>query len=498
MNHEPAFRHGVASGDPLTDRVVIWTRVEQECDVAWTVARDEALRHVVASGEERASPDRDLTVKVDVSGLDADTDYFYFFEARDQTSRVGRTRTLPTECDRLRFAMYSCAKYSAGFFNGHARMAERDDVAFVLCLGDYIYEYSNEDKGLGAKIGRAFEPDHECRTLGDYRLRYSQYRRDPDLQALHARHPFINIVDDHEFCNDTWRDGAGKHSDAEDGPWAERKEAAFRAWREWIPIRLPDPSDPTRIYRSFHFGGLVDLFLLDSRTRRDQQTKDREVLEHAERTLLGKEQFEWFAERCARSKATWRIVANAVMMGQVRSDLMPEDVGDPLSELGVLTKREFGPEPDQWDGYPVERRKLLETIKESAEANILFLSGDCHSSWAIDLKLDPHEPEQRSIGGEFCTTSLTSENLDESGGWHPRSHSVNIEREIVAKNPHIHWVETDSHGYVVVDVTAERAQGDWWFVDHVHCASDGQHHGDSWMVRAGEDRVRKAPGPVER
>jgi alkaline phosphatase D len=489
------FRHGVASGDPLADRVMLWTRCEREATVVWTIARDQALRDVVASGEAPARTDDDLTVHVDVAGLEPATYYYYFFEVPDETSPVGRTRTLPAHCDGFRFAMYSCAKFNAGYFNAHARMAEREDIAFVLCLGDYIYEYGNHQKGLGERIGRAFEPDNECKTLTDYRTRYSQYRRDPMLQRLHGLHPFINVVDDHEFCNDTWRDGAGGHDDA-DGPWHERKEAAFRAWRDWTPIRLPDPADPTRIYRTFHLGSLADLILLDSRTRRDEQTKDMEKLEHEKRTLLGDDQFEWFRKECEHSTATWRIIANAVMIGQVKSDFMPEDLGNPLSELGVLTAKEHGPEPDQWDGYPVERRRLLECIKEHTQGPVVFLSGDCHSSWAIDLKLDPDDAAQNSIGAEFCTTSVTSENLDDDAGWNPRTRSIEIEKEIVAANPHIHWVETDSHGYVVVDVLPERVQGDWWFVDAIHVPSPGQHHEESWMVRADEDRIRRAPGPV--
>ncbi len=210
------FQHGIASGDPLTDRVIIWTRCQRPTTVTWTVAADEALRDVVATGDATAATVHDLTVKVDVTGLEPDTTYYYFFQADVETSPVGRTRTLPRSTDHIRFAVYSCAKYNAGYFNAQGRMAERDDIAFVLCLGDYIYEYSNQEKGLGAKIDRAFEPDNECRTLDDYRTRYAQYRRDPDLHKLHQCHPFINIVDDHEFCNDTWRDGAGKHDDEED------------------------------------------------------------------------------------------------------------------------------------------------------------------------------------------------------------------------------------------------------------------------------------------
>jgi alkaline phosphatase D len=194
--------------------------------------------------------------------------------------------------------------------------------------------------------------------------------------------------------------------------------------------------------------------------------------------------------------ATWRIIANAVMIGQVRSHFMPEDLGNPLSELGVLTAREHGPESDQWDGYPVERRRLLECVNRNTQGHLVFLSGDCHSSWAIDLKLDPEDPEQDSIGGEFCTTSVTSENLDDDAGWDPRTRSIEIEKEVFAANPHIHWVETDSHGYVVVEALPERVQGDWWFVDAIHAPHPGQHHEESWMVRAEEDRIRRAPGSV--
>ena len=486
----------MASGDPLTDRVILWTRTERPTELRWTVAADEACQHLVTSGTAVAEEANDLTVKVDAAGLDPGTTYFYFFEAEGHTSPVGRTRTLPADTDHVRFAMCSCAKYSAGHFNAYARMAERDDLAFVLCSGDYIYEYGNDEKGLGGKIGRAFEPDGECRTLEDYRSRYSQYRRDPNLQRLHQRHAFINIVDDHEFCNNTWRDGAGKHDENDDGPWEERKDAAFRAWREWIPIRLPDENDSARIYRTFRISDLVDLILLDTRTRRDRQTKDLDELEHANRTMLGREQFDWFEAESGKSGGTWFVVANAVMMGQVKSDFMPEDLGNPLSELGVLTKREHGPEPDQWDGYPVERRRVLEAIRQHGDRNVLFLSGDCHSSWAMDIKLDPHDPVEQSIGAEFCTTSVTSENLDDEAGWHPRSKSLDIEKEVIDKNPHIHWVETDSHGYVAIDVTRDRVQCDWWFVDEIHCAHGGVHHGAGWVVRAGDGRVLRGAGPV--
>ena len=492
------FRHGVASGDPLADRVIIWTRVSPDdgpVEVTWSVSSDPELTQVVAHGTTEARPDDDLTVKVDVGGLDPGATYYYAFECLGQRSPLGRTKTLPgMDVDHVRFATYSCAKFSAGYFNGYARIAERLDLDFVLCLGDYIYEYGNDEKGLGAKIGRAFEPAHECRTLDDYRTRYSQYRRDPDVQALHKQHPLIAIPDDHEFCNDTWREGAGKHDPAQDGPWEDRKGAALQAYREWLPIRLESDREDI-LWRSFAIGELAHLVLLDTRTQRDKQANPPGSLE-PDRTLLGKEQFDWFTEELKGSRSTWRIVGNGVLIGQVKSDYMPEELDDPLSELGVITAQEHGPEPDQWDGYPAERERLLKDVKANDVRNIVFLSGDVHSSWAMDLKLDPHDPEEDSIAVEFATTSMTSENLDDEMSWAPRTGSLKIEEEIVAANPHIHWAELDSHGYVIVDVTHDRVQADWYFVEDILAPNPDEQVGGSWLVKEGEHQVRRADGPT--
>ena len=494
------FRHGVVSGDPLSDRVIIWTRISpavpEPMGVSWVVATDPALSAVVRADSITAEPDNDMTVKVDVDGLEAATTYYYAFTCGDQRSPVGRTKTLPSGAARhLRFAMFSCAKFSAGYFNGYARMAERLDLDLILCLGDYIYEYGNDEKGLGAEIGRAFEPAHECRTLDDYRTRYSQYRRDPDVQAVHQQHACIAIPDDHEICNDTWREGAGKHDPATDGPWEERKAAALRAYREWMPIRVRAGREDI-LWRSFPFGDLAHLVLLDTRTQRDKQEKPPKADEE-DRTLLGREQFGWFTDELKGATSTWRLVGNGVLIGQVKSDFMPSDLDEPLSELGVITPREHGPEPDQWDGYPAERRRLLEDVKEHNVRNIVFLSGDVHSSWAIDLKLDPHDPEQDSIAVEFATTSLTSENLDDEMGWEPRTGAIEVEEEIIADSPHIHWCELDSHGYVVVDVTHERVQADWYFVDDIRAPAPGERLGGSWLVREGVHRIEAAEGPTE-
>ncbi len=271
------FRHAVASGDPLADRVVLWTRVTADAagpvNVTWRLARDPELRDVVAEGNASADEERDRCVHIDVSGLEPATTYFYGFEAIDERSPIARTRTLPgPDADHLRIAMVSCAKYNAGYFNAYARIAERE-LDFVLHLGDYIYEAAQNPPASqtpAADIGRVVDPLHECVTLEDYRTRYAHYRLDPHVQALHLSHPLIAALDCHELADGAWRGGSVEHRDERDGPWADRVSAAFRARWEWMPYRMPDPADASRAWRSVPVGGLADLFILDTRSRRDE------------------------------------------------------------------------------------------------------------------------------------------------------------------------------------------------------------------------------------
>ena len=489
------FRHGVASGDPLADRVMIWTRVSGSAgavDVRWRLARDALLEDRVASGTARAEPSADHTVKVDVGGLAPDTTYWYGFEAFGVSSPIGRTKTVPdAPVERLRVGVASCAKYSAGYFNAYARLADREDLDFVLHLGDYIYEYGNEERTSWAQTGRGVEPPHACVTLADYRTRYGQCRRDPDVQRLHARHPFVVTLDDHEVCNDAWRDGAKDHDPATQGDWEARKAAGLRAWIEWLPIRVPDAGDPVRIHRSFSLGPLADLIVLDGRTRRDEQRKGP-AREDPDRTLLGGAQLEWFLDELERSRETWKLVANSVMIGQVATSYMPEELGDPLSELGILSDSDAGPAPDQWDGYPAERDRVFRRIRERGIENVVFLSGDVHTAWAVDLRRDGEQPEEPPLAVEFVTASVTSENLDEKSDLAPDRTAADIEREVRECNPHVRWVDLDRHGYVVLDVTPERAQADWWFVDELLRPAPGEERGAGWRATAGEAGLRRA------
>lgn len=495
-----AFGHGVGSADPLTDRVLLWTRVstrEETVEVAWTVARDPELSDVVASGRESVDAATDHTLTVDATGLEPGSAYHYAFEALGERSPVGRTRTLPGDpVERLRIGVTSCAKYTAGYFNAYARLADREDLDFVLHLGDYIYEYPNDDgKAPGPEIGRGVEPDRECISLADYRARYAHHRADPDLQRLHLNHPLIATLDDHEMCDDAWRDGAEKHDPERDGPWAQRKAAALRAWQEWVPGRLPEPGERPRIHRRHPLGDLADLLVLDGRTQRDPQVSGPEM-DDPDRTLLGEEQRRWLFEELERPGPAWRLLANSVMVGQVYTELMPDELGEPLSELGILTESEYGPDPDQWDGYPAERERLFRQISERGAGPVVFLSGDVHTAWAVELKQQPADEAEAPLAVEFVTPSVTSENLDEETDLAPERAEHGVEDEVRSKNPHVRWVDLDRHGYFVLDLTPDRAQADWWFVDELHRRSDGEEFGAAWLVAADDPGLREADGPA--
>lgn len=485
---EPPFEHGVASGDPLPDRVLLWTRVSgAPARVHWVVATDPRLRDVVAEGTAVAEPRSDGTVAVDAEGLRPGTTYYFAFEALGAASPVGRTRTAPDgDPARLRLAVAACAKYPAGYFNAYARIADRDDIDAVLHLGDYTYQTGVDPRDPGPAIGRALSRPRASVTPDDYRARHSLYKLDPDLQAVHHRHPVIAIPDDNDICNGTWRDGAETHDPATQGEWAERKAAALTAFLEWVPVRVDHPG---RLHRRLGFGSLADLFVLDDRTQRDEMTKTGDT-DREGRTMLGAAQFGWFTEALERSGAAWRLVANPVMIGQCHTGFHPEEVGHPLGELGVLTKREHGPDPDQWDGYTHERHRLIDHIVNRGIRDVVFVSGDVHSSWALELRRDAEDPDEVPSAVEFVTTSVTSQNLDDRMGSPPRTTSVEIERIVNERNPHIRWLELDSHGYLVLDVTPERVRAEWWFVDGVRERTGGERLATAWEVRRGETALR--------
>ncbi len=489
------FRYGVASGDPDTDRVVVWTRVSVDdghaVHVSWRVAEDPSFESVIASGESVAEAANDHTVSVDVTGLRPGTNLWFDFGAEVERSPVGRTRTLPgPDVDHMRFAVVSCAKFNSGFFNGYARIAERDDLDFVLHLGDYIYEASQTPPASqtpGADIGRPFDPLHECRTLADYRRRYAQYRADPDTLAMHHAHPILATLDDHELADGAWRDGADEHRPERDGPWAERRAAAFQARREWLPQRLPDPSEPDRVFRRVSLGGLADLFLIDTRSRRDKPTAGPEMSDPA-RSQLGAAQRQWLFDGIEASRARWLLLANTSVMSHTWAADISAELLPGLRSL-KLVSADGGPDPDQWDGYPHEREQLLKRLEPR---DTVVLSGDVHVAMAIELAIKPGADEP-PVAAEFVTASLTSQNLDEKQGWGYRSGSLPTEAALRDLLPALRWCDLDSHGYMVVDVSVDRVQVEHWFVDGVLARSPNERLGARWVVRPGSSRIEGGP-----
>ena len=326
-----SFLHGVASGDPLHDRVVLWTRVTPRrptdaLAVRWRVARDPRMKRDECGGVVWTDASRDFTVKVDADRLDPNRTYYYQFEVQGARSPVGRTKTLPVSHVRsLRFAVASCSNYPYGFFQVYRRIAERADLDFVLHLGDYIYEYANGRYGDGASIGRLVAPDHEILSLQDYRERHATYKTDTDLQEAHRQHPFVTVWDDHESANDSWHDGAQNHNpEAGEGEWEVRKRAAIRAYFEWMPIREFSYRPKSSIYRAFRYGNLAEIDMLDTRLfGRDHQAAspaDTGTLNDASRQLLGVEQETWLFDRLYRSQSQgvrWRVLGQQVMMAQL-------------------------------------------------------------------------------------------------------------------------------------------------------------------------------------
>lgn len=489
------FAHGVGSGDPQPDGVVLWTRVSSPSPgpvaVRWRVAVTPDLEDVVARGEAEAVGERDFTVHVDVRGLEPATTYWYGFEAAAAASPVGRTRTLPRgSTDRIRLGVVCCACWPHGFFTAYRNLADRE-VDLVLHLGDYIYE---DGESWDAK-DRAHQPAHRLRTLADYRSRHAQYKTDPDLQWLHQRHPVVAVWDDHDIAGNAWRDGAADHDPAEDGDWHERRAAAVRAFLEWLPVRPPDPARPDRIYRSVRLGDLAALTLLDTRlVGRDRSALDGErpapTIEAGDRSLLGPAQWAWLREELRSSSTRWQLLGSQVMMAPLRLVEIPR----PFQRLlRGLVAGGAGVNGGQWDGYPGERARLFDLLAEEALGNVVVLSGDLHSSWAGELTPDP-TAGARTVAVEFVAPSVTSRSFAaELAPPFPGGRAA-LRRVVASQNPHFGYFDLDGHGYLVVDVTLDRVQAEFWHVETVADRAYGERLAAVGLVQDGDTRLFATPG----
>lgn len=445
---ENPFKHGVASGDPLNDRVILWTRISPpvsqssgapaRVEVAWWVAEDEAGDRPVASGSQWTGADRDYTVKVDAAGLQPDRRYFYGFMSDGQRSEVGRTRTLPVDgVEKVRLAVTSCANHPQGYFNPYGHIAGLDDLNAVLSLGDYLYEYANTVYGDGQALDRVPEPNTEIISLGDYRKRHAQYKADADLRAAHAAHPWIVIWDDHESANNSWADGAENHSAETEGEWAVRKAIAIRAYYEWMPIR----EVPTGLYRSFRFGNLADLVMLDTRLEgRDEQgtREDFDTANDPQRTLLGPVQEARFFDHLKtlqQQNVRWKVVGQQVVFAPWTDGKSPFN-------------------PDSWEGYRASRRKVLDHITRNDIQNTVILTGDVHSAWGMEVPDD--SGTRRAV--EFVAPAVSSP---------PLASTSPALKDLVRRAPenldHIKYANGEHNGYLLVELSETQATASWWF-----------------------------------
>lgn len=494
-----AFKHGVASGDPLHDRAIVWTRITPQgtpssLQVIWEVAADADFRQLLHRGSTSTSAARDYTVKVDLLNLEANRRYHYRFRCNGQQSPTGSLRTLPFgTLQQARFAAISCSNYPAGYFHVYAEIARRDDLDAVLHLGDYLYEYGMGEYGTDDAwwLGRSLPLNNrkELLSLVDYRRRYALYRSDADLQALHGKLPFICVWDDHEIANDTWREGAQNHDDSE-GDFHARRQAALQAYFEWMPVRPASPDDELTLFRRFDYGDLLSLHMLDTRViGRDRQLDYRDYrspsgfdrerfaadLNDPQRSLLGGQQKDWLLASLADSSATWQVLGQQVLMARMP---LPLDVFesifegrglDPLTSASQALARRQGDADelvvpynlDAWDGYAAEREAVL-SMASSLDKNLVVLAGDTHNAWASDLTLEDGE----TVGVEFAVASVTSPGVEEYLRLGDQA-VLQFERLVVQLVDDLHYCNLSQRGYLLTSFSHEQATAEWIFVDTV-------------------------------
>jgi alkaline phosphatase D len=497
------FNHGVASGDPGADRMVIWTRISTDIDddipvpivVKWEIATDAAFRKNKRKGKTTTDASRDYTVKVDASGLKPGTSYYYRFKVGQHTSPVGRTKTLPKgNIEQARFAVVSCSHFGFGYFNVYAEIAKQDHFDAVLHLGDYYYEYGRGGYGskVGEKLGRLVEPAHEIITLNDYRTRHGQYKKDSASQAVHGAHPFIFIWDDHETANDSWKTGAENHN-VEDGDWDTRRANAMKAYYEWMPVRDPEPGRAKEaLFRSYSFGDLLTLCAIETRltarTRpldysqhiEDLQTREgignfvKNVLGDQTRDLLGAEQSAYIGEALKTSKTEgqpWRLIANQVIMARIASpDLTAYKDADFIKDIEKLFPQihdyiALSPlglplNLDAWDGYPAARERFYAMVQEQGVTDLLVLTGDTHECWANKLET----AAGTAMGVELGTTSITSPGTDAYFG----DAAPDFSARLNAKNDDVIYHNLDNHGYIDLTLNRESGQADFISIDTIY------------------------------
>lgn len=533
------FGYGVASGDPLADRVILWTHAKipgssNSVGLTWQVASDSAFAVVLKTGRLAATEETGFTAKVDVTGLSAGSTYFYrFTDDAGVVSTVGTTRTLPAStATSVKLAVFSCTLFSAGYFNAYDAAA-KSDAQYAIHLGDYIYEYGSDPAKFGntnidgvttaVTLGRVTSPANDIVSLSDYRTRYALYKSDANLQALHAKMPWITVWDDHEFANNAYMSGAENHNTATQGDWITRKNNAAKAYHEWLPIRTPDSANLLKIYRSFDFGNLLSLHMLDTRIEgRDRQydnfgDADGGVTRYltamatgtdATRKMISSAQQTWLTNGLTASTATWQFLGNqdvmarmwfpaSVLKAQATATAAPTQangqavmtaVSDYLTakatraaggaaaltptQAGLLNTSVNPTIPynlDAWDGYPSNREAVLQTILSQGK-KLVALSGDSHNAWFTNLTT----LNGTKVGVEFAGSSVTSPGFESAG---LGSLASSLDGTVVAGATtygsglglvdDLNYSDTIRRGYLLMTVTAAAVKGEYVYMSTV-------------------------------
>lgn len=550
------FSYGVASGDPLADRVILWTHAKipgssNSVGLTWQVASDSTFATVLKTGRLAATEETGFTAKVDVTGLTAGSSYFYrFTDDAGVVSTVGTTRTLPAStATSVKLAVFSCTLFSAGYFNTYDAAA-KSDAQYAIHLGDYIYEYGSDPAKFGNTnvdgvttaftLGRVTSPANDIVSLSDYRTRYALYKSDANLQALHAKMPWITVWDDHEFANNAYMGGAENHNVTTQGDWTTRKNNAARAYHEWLPIRTPDSANLLKIYRSFDFGNLLSLHMLDTRIEgRDRQYDnfgdvDGGVTRYltamatgtdASRKMISSAQQTWLTNGLTASTATWQFLGNqdvmarmwfpaSVLQAQATAAAAPTPangqavmtaISDYLTakatraaggaaaltptQAGLLNKSVNPTIPynlDAWDGYPSNREAVLQTVLSQGK-KLVALSGDSHNAWFTNLTT----LNGTKVGVEFAGSSVTSPGFESAG---LGSLASALDGTLVAGATtygsglglvdDLNYSDTIRRGYLLMTVTAAAVKGEYVFMNTVTSTTYTQTAGKTITVSA--------------
>ncbi len=499
------FLHGVASGDPRHDSVVLWTRASNVDDlslVTWEIATDKAFENLLAAGESVAKAENDFTIKVIGQGLKPGATYYYRFTTHEEKSPVGRTKTLPVGAlDKLGVALVSCSNYPFGFFNAYAEIAKDEAIDVVLHTGDYIYEYGGADgwgHETGATLKRTHAPAHEIVSLADYRMRHAQYKSDKGSQAMHAAHPLLCIWDDHESANNPWKDGAQNHQPETEGDWPTRRAASLKAYYEWMPIREPeDGMTREQAWRSYSFGDLATLVTMESRhTARGEQIdyahyaeainswEEREAfmqdVVNAPRAMISKEMEDEFRSSFGQSVQAgqpWRIVGSASPIARMltpniaehgitpdMNKATPEGTPPSLGTQALFWKGQWNLPfyTDTWDGYPRAREEFYDVCQEVGATDLFFLTGDSHSFWANTLA----DEDGKAMGVEIGTAGVTSPGDFVESGW-PDDVAEKLDRVFEQELDEVRWTDNMHQGYVRVVYRRDTATVDYVAMDTV-------------------------------